>query len=200
MNNILTSDMDTVFEKVYQKLSSPDFGKNLGGELPLYIQPIPVSGQSELNTQVERLISRLSKLGRNSNVVDLYRLALDIIDKEGILETLLEDEKSIDKDDLNATFESIFDTKEILIPRMRSMIEENKYDFVFMTGVGRVYPFIRSHSIVNNMEGLVDNANIVLFFPGEYNRQQISLFGKLPADNHYRAHNLNDIKTIYDNL
>jgi len=71
MNNILTSDMDTVFEKVYQKLSSPDFGKNLGGELPLYIQPIPVSGQTELNTQVERLVSRLSKLGKNSIVVDL---------------------------------------------------------------------------------------------------------------------------------
>ena len=134
MNNIFTSDMDTVFEKVYQKLSSPDFGKNLGGELPLYIQPIPVSGQTELNTQVERLVSRLSKLGKNSIVVDLYRLALDIIDKEGILETLLEDEKNINKDDLNATFESIFDTKEILIPRMRSMIEENKYDFVFITG------------------------------------------------------------------
>ena len=106
MNNILTSDMDTVFEKVYQKLSSPDFGKNLGGELPLYIQPIPVSGQTELNTQVERLVSRLSKLGKNSIVVDLYRLALEIIDEEGILETLLEDEKNIDKDDLNATFES----------------------------------------------------------------------------------------------
>lgn len=200
MNNILTSDMDTVFEKVYQKLSSPDFGKNLGGELPLYIQPIPVSGQTELNTQVERLVSRLSKLGKNSIVVDLYRLALEIIDEEGILETLLEDEKNIDKDDLNATFESIFDTKEILIPRMRSMIEENKYDFVFITGVGRVYPFIRSHSIVNNMEGLADNANIVLFFPGEYNRLQISLFRKLPADNHYRAHNLNDIETTYENL
>ena len=33
--------MDTLFEGVYQKLISPDFGKNLGGELPLFIQPIP---------------------------------------------------------------------------------------------------------------------------------------------------------------
>ena len=44
MNN--NPDMDTLFEGVFQKLMAPDFGKNLGGELPLFIQPIPNSGQT----------------------------------------------------------------------------------------------------------------------------------------------------------
>ena len=55
MNNYI--DMDTLFEGVFKKLVSPDFGKNLGGELPLFIQPIPNSGQTELKQQVERLSS-----------------------------------------------------------------------------------------------------------------------------------------------
>lgn len=59
MNNYI--DMDTLFEGVFKKLVSPDFGKNLGGELPLFIQPIPNSGQTELKQQVERLSSRLQK-------------------------------------------------------------------------------------------------------------------------------------------
>ena len=54
MNNPII-DMDILFEGVYQKLVSPDFGQNLGGELPLFIQQIPVSKQSELTYQANRL-------------------------------------------------------------------------------------------------------------------------------------------------
>lgn len=32
-------DMDSLFEHIYNKLITPNFGENLGGELPLYIQP-----------------------------------------------------------------------------------------------------------------------------------------------------------------
>ena len=53
MNNSII-DMDILFEGVYQKLASMEFGQNLGGELPLYIQPIPVSKQTELNAQAKR--------------------------------------------------------------------------------------------------------------------------------------------------
>ena len=58
MNNPI-ADMDILFEGVYQKLVSPDFGQNLGGELPLFIQQIPVCKQSELTYQANRLVSRL---------------------------------------------------------------------------------------------------------------------------------------------
>ena len=66
------SDMDTLFEEVFRKLISPDFGKNLGGELPLFIQPIPSQGQTELNDQVQRLINRLAKKGKTAMIIDLY--------------------------------------------------------------------------------------------------------------------------------
>ena len=49
MHNNSIEDMDTLFEGVFNKLISPQFGKNLGGELPLYIQPVP-SDRSEENT------------------------------------------------------------------------------------------------------------------------------------------------------
>ena len=66
--------MDTLFEGVYQKLISPDFGKNLGGELPLFIQPIPNAGQTELNAQTERLATRLSKKGKTALIRPLSAL------------------------------------------------------------------------------------------------------------------------------
>ena len=199
MNNSII-DMDILFEGVYQKLASVEFGQNLGGELPLYIQPIPVSKQTELNAQAKRLVSRLSKLGKNAIVIDLYEMSMELLEEQGVLQTLLEEEKELDKDAISSTLDSILDTKEVIIPRISSIISENNPDFVFIIGVGRVYPFIRSHGILNNIEELANNCNLILFFPGEYNNLQLSLFGTISDENYYRGHNLNDIKHPFDKI
>ena len=192
--------MDILFEGVYQKLASVEFGQNLGGELPLYIQPIPVSKQTELNAQAKRLVSRLSKLGKNAIIVDLYEMSMELLEEEGILQTLLEEEKELDQDAISSTLDSVLDIKEVIIPRISSLISENNPDFVFVIGVGRVYPFIRSHGILNNIEELANNCNLILFFPGEYNNLQLSLFGKISDENYYRGHNLNDVKNTFDKI
>lgn len=199
MNNSII-DMDILFEGVYHKLASEEFGQNLGGELPLFIQPIPVSKQTELNAQAKRLVSRLSKLGKNAIVIDLYEMSMELLEEEGVLQTLLEEEKDLDQDAISSTLDSILDIKEVIIPRISSIISENNPDFVFIIGVGRVYPFIRSHGILNNIEELANNCNLILFFPGEYNNLQLSLFGTISDENYYRGHNLNDIKHPFDKI
>lgn len=193
-------DMDIIFEGVYQKLISPDFGQNLGGELPLFIQQIPVSKQSELKYQANRLVSHLAKQGKKAIVIDLFCLSIKILDKEGVLQTLLEEEKELDSDTILSTLDSILDIKEVVIPRINDVIKDNELDFVLITGVGRVYPFLRSHSILNNIEGIANRCNIILFFPGNYNNLQLSLFGIISDENYYRGHNLSDIKCSYDNI
>ena len=192
MNNNI--DMDILFEEIFRKLISPNFGKNLGGELPLFIQPIPVTGQTELDVQVERLVSRLGKKGKTAIIINLYELAMQLLEEEGVLETILEEESDIPQEDISSTLDSILDMKSVIIPRIQDKICESNPDFVFITGVGRVYPFIRSHGILNNIEELAMNNNLILFFPGEYNNLQLSLFGTISDENYYRGHNLNEIK------
>ena len=63
-------------------------------------------------------------------------------------------------------------------------------DIVFITGVGKVYPFMRSHSILNNLHHVFDTLPLVLFFPGTYDGQSLKLFGRLEDQNHYRAFQL----------
>ena len=192
-NNI---DMDTLFEEIFQKLIAPDFGKNLGGELPLFIQSIPITGQTELDVQAKRLVSRLGKKGKTAIIINLYELAIQTLKEEGVLETILEEESNIPQEDVFSTLDSILDMKSVIIPRIQQEICESNSDFVFITEVGRVYPFIRSHGILNNIEELAMNNNLILFFPGEYNNLQLSLFGTISDENYYRGHNLNDIILI----
>lgn len=64
---------------------------------------------------------------------------------------------------------------------------------MFISGVGHVYPFIRSHGILNNMDELTYDCKLILFFPGDYNNQQLKLFGLVPDENYYRGINLNEL-------
>lgn len=198
--NSFVNDIDNLYEGIFQKLMASDFGKNLGGELPLYIQPIPVSMQSEINSKTKALIARLSKKGKTAIAIDLFQLCLEVLDEEGILQTLLEEEKELDHQDISATLDSILDIKEVVIPRIRVKIEQESPDYVFITGVGNVYPFLRSHGILNNIDELTKDSKLILFFPGDYNNLQLSLFGSISDENYYRGQNLNEIKCTYENI
>lgn len=186
-------DIDILFDGVFNKLSSPEFGKNLGGELPLFIQPIPAELQLHVDSQIERLSTRLRKKGLESVSINLYDLCMDILQEECVLDTLLEEEASLDKDDIVSTLDSVLDIKSVLIPRIKETILNASPAFAFINGVGNVYPFVRSHGILNNIDELTDNCNLVLFFPGEYDNLQLKLFGNISDENYYRGHNLNDI-------
>ena len=191
-----TIDMDALFEGVYKKLLSPSFGKNLGGELPLYIQPIPPEQQSELDDQIKRLSNRLKKKGHETITINLYDLCMTILSEEGVLDAILENEANIPFEDIIATLDSVLDIKSVLIPRIKDIIIDSDPAFAFITGVGSVYPFIRSHGILNNIDELSNSCNLIMFFPGDYNNLQLNLFGKISDENYYRGHNLNDIKEI----
>ena len=186
-------DIETLFEGIYNKLISPEFGKNLGGELPLFIQPVPSERQSDVESQIKRLSTRLQKKGITSVSINLYDLCMDILREADVLDAILEQEQEIEREDIISTLDSVLDIKSIIIPRIKDAIVEAHPQYAFISGVGNVYPFVRSHGILNNIDELTDECNLILFFPGEYNNLQLKLFGKISDENYYRGHNLNEM-------
>lgn len=186
-------DLETLFEGIYKKLISPEFGKNLGGELPLFIQPIPSEKQLDVESQIKRLSTRLQKKGIVSVSINLYDLCMDILREADVLDAILEQEQEIEREDIISTLDSVLDIKSIIIPRIKDTIVEAHPQYAFISGVGNVYPFVRSHGILNNIDELTDECNLILFFPGEYNNLQLKLFGKISDENYYRGHNLNEM-------
>ena len=130
--------------------------------------------------------------------IDLYELCISLLNEEGVLETILEDEQNLEQEDIVSTIDSILDIKSVVIPRISEMISEQNPDYAFIAGVGTVYPFIRSHGILNNLDELAKQNNLILFFPGEYNNLQLSLFGVISDENYYRGHNLDEINVTID--
>ena len=121
-------------------------------------------------------------------VYDLYQILLDICQERRILDRIpqMEEQRGAE-----------FMLKQIQrIAPPEAYIEHMKYsdhrsgDVVLIAGIGRVFPYMRSHSILNNMQHVFSDVPVVLFYPGEYNGQFLLLFEKFMDDNYYRAFNL----------
>jgi hypothetical protein len=82
-------------------------------------------------------------------------------------------------------------------------VGEDGTQLTLLTGAGRVYPFLRTHTIFESLQPAMLRHPVVLFFPGEYTQDptggsQLRLFGSLPSPRihnpYYRAINLDNYR------
>jgi len=81
------------------------------------------------------------------------------------------------------------------MPLINEKIKDSEAKVYFLTGIGLVFPYIRSHNVLNNLQNIAKEAPTVAFFPGDYNGHTLNLFGLLKDDNYYRAFNIDKIET-----
>ena len=133
---------------------------------------------------------------RNSSIVefDLYEMMLSIIEEEGYMEDVLRMEKDYDKDLLlREVFQPLLSVEEEE-NRLLEMFQEKAPDdgntIVLITGVGKSFPIVRSHTILNNLQSIFRRNPVVMMYPGRYeikNSMTLRLFERLDDDNYYRA-------------
>ena len=69
-------------------------------------------------------------------------------------------------------------------------MQPQDYDLVLMDGVGSIWPLVRAHSLLNNLQPVMGDTPLVLYYPGNYDRQVLRLFGRVDSGNYYRAFRL----------
>ena len=181
-------------EHIYQVTTSGRF-LSMGGlnnEVPFFICPHSATEAFEMDQDRRRIVSRASKVGVDILDLSLYDLALDLLRNRGILDEILEAEEATDKSELKELLQACLDPADHLVPAIAASMRESQHDVVFLSGVGEVYPFIRSHNVLNNLQSVAKDRPTVLFFPGTYTHAlatgaSLDLFGLLHDDKYYRA-------------
>lgn len=190
------SDISPKFEHLFKIISSPGFlaKQSLGGEIPFFISTYDAKDEIKISEAIRLLKNKLDNQGVTVLELNLYDLTLEIIEKEVGIEDFLEMEKTMDKDEFKDALQSILEIKEVLMPLIGEKINTAAAKVNFLTGIGSVYPYIRSHNILNNLQNIAKDAPTVAFFPGDYDGHSLNLFGLLKDDNYYRAFNIESIK------
>ena len=200
-----TVDLTALAERLFRILSDRDFlaMKGLANEVPIFVQTYDASQEDGLRRLVDALTGRLRSTGLVVKTLDLFTLVLEELEEQGLLDDLLRDEASFQKVELFETLQNYSDPKTHLIPRLIRAISDGDTKLTLLTGAGRVFPFLRTHTILESLQPAMLRHPVVMFFPGEYTQDTaggsyLRLFGALPSPRilnpYYRAMNLNDYR------
>ncbi len=189
-------NINNKFKHLFKVISSEDFllKKSLGGEIPFWISTFKIEDLTEIEKAVKGLKNKLETNGIAVLELNLYDLSMEILNRElggGEIFTI---EKEMEKEEFKGAVQSVLDIREVLMPEIKSRIDKHGARVYFITGVAQVFPFIRSHNILNNLQNIAKEAPTVMFFPGTYSGRSLELFGKLRDDNYYRAFNIDSYK------
>ncbi len=119
---------------------------------------------------------------------DLYKIFLQICEEKHILKSIPNMEERKGKGYLLEQLQKVA-TPESFVEKMK-YDPHQKGDVLLITGVGKVYPFMRSHNILDNLQHLFSDIPVLLLYPGTFNGQDLILFGKFLDGHYYRAFNL----------
>lgn len=184
-------------EHLYRVITSERFltKQGLGNEVPFFICPYPAHDGLIMHEDRKNLVERISHSGVKVLDLSLYDLAIEILQEREILDQILEVEADSDKAEIKELLQGVLDPQAHLIPKIGEAIATTEHHVIFLSGVGEVYPYIRSHNVLNNLQSTAKDSPTVLFFPGNYTHAlatgaSLDLFGELHDDKYYRAFNI----------
>jgi hypothetical protein len=167
----------------------------IGKEVPFYICPYKPEDALDIERIQKQLSNQLEQSGVRVLSINLYDLSMNILKKDGDFEWLIENEQRLPKQRILEEIQGILDVQTVLVQEIGKQLNSNEYDVLFLSGVGEVYPYIRSHNVLNNLQSVAKQRPTLMFFPGAYTQSletgaSLDLFGRLNDDKYYRAFNI----------
>lgn len=191
--------MSERLKHLYKVISSQRFLKmqGLNNEVPFFICAYQSKDSVDMEQLQAQLVSRLEQSGVQVLQVNIYDLAIALLQERGIWQQIIDIETSVSKEELKELLQGVLDPDTHLVPAIAQKIQDTDFDVIFLNGVGEVFPYIRTHSILNNLQSTATQIPTLIFFPGEYTHSLesgafLELFGRLRDDRYYRAFDIAD--------
>ena len=194
------SYLDDRLDLAEKKIKEPKFRENrgLGNEVGYYIFDYPAEDELYVRERINYIQKRNENSGDEYKIVifDLYDIMIELLENKKINEKCfldecysLEQKKGFQKvSNAVANLMKVNSTDGMIVKYIMEHTPDKA--IIFITGIGKCYPIIRSHTVLNNLHLVIDKVPVVLFYPGKYDGQELVLFNEIKDDNYYRAFKL----------
>jgi hypothetical protein len=189
MNDYLTERLN----KILPRIISDDFlrGRGIGNEIAFYIFDYPPEDELRVREHIHFLLDHIPKQRPELRVkhINLFDFILDYLKSRNLLEKALKMQREKGDEALKEALKGPLHENK-LATIFVEVAQPQQNDLVLLSGVGSVWPLLRSHTLLNNLHPIMGNTPLVMFYPGRYDGQSLRLFGKLKSNNYYRAFKL----------
>lgn len=179
-------------DELKDKLLDPKFlsNKGLGNEVGFYIFDYPPEEELVVRDSIPDLKKYLEREKKDVHIqiFDLYEIIIEFFEQRGYMEKNFKMELAKGSEDLFDKMRKalkVATNNDWIVRCIEERLEPDA--IVFILGVGKAYPIIRSHIILNNLQTVVEEKPLILFYPGSYENGSLKLFNKFTDDHYYRA-------------
>jgi hypothetical protein len=179
--------------QILPRLISPELRTNsgLGNEIGFYVFNYPPERELDVRRHVQLLRAQIARQHSELRVseVNLFDLLVDYLRRRKILDPALKLQREKGNMELQRALKGSLHEEKVA-QEFIAAAKLDEHDMVFMTGVGNVWPLLRTHTLLNNLHALMQAKPLIVFYPGMYDGQTLKLFGRLNDQNYYRAFRL----------
>lgn len=182
-------DIMSSLNRVSSRLSEESFltNKGLSNEVGIHVFCYDPKDELTVRAYFDSL-KKKTDVPYNLIECDLYKIFLQICEEKHILKSIPAMEERKGKEYLAEQLQKVA-TPEAFVEKMEYESHQ-KGDVLLITGVGKVYPFMRSHNILDNLQHIFSDIPVLMLYPGTFDGQDLGLFGKFLDGHYYRAFNL----------
>ena len=189
----MTDSLTQRLNEILPRITKNEFlsGKGLGNEIPFYIFDYAPEEEIRIREHIQFLLAHIPKHkpGLQVKHINLLDLVVDELKKRNLLERACQMQKEKGDQALQKALRSPLKSEK-LVQIFVEAAQPQDQDLVLLSGVGSAWPLVRSHNLLNNLQTVMGQTPLVMFYPGRYDGQVLRLFGKTKSDNYYRAFKL----------
>ena len=174
--------------------------RGLNNDLPFYICEFRAAEAFEMQRMQCQLINTLGSFaveclgGRGVKVleINLYDLCIDLLKaREGssqdstLWDEIIAIESDVEKDNLLELLQNVLGIEDYLVPAIAERMQQAEFDVLFLSGIGEVFPYIRSHNVLNNLQSTAKEKFFGKYFEqltGTLSLRQQIIAGKSEAE------------------
>lgn len=189
----MSQSLQDRLNQIPDKILSQEFlqSQGLGNEIGFWVFDYAPEEELKVREYLAFLTGFLSKKHSHLKVisVNLLEMMRDYLEERKFLDKAVQmQEKKGDQALLKALAGPMHMDK--FAPYMMEQTNASEQDIILIHGLGSVWPVLRAHSLLNKLHGLLGHKPVVLFYPGEYDGQSLTLFNRILSNNYYRAFSL----------
>lgn len=179
-------------EVLQERLLDPNFleNKSLGNEMSFYIFDYNPSDEWLVRQEIPGIFEFIEKNKPDIHfqIFDLYEIILHFFEKRGYMDKNFKAELKVGSEKVIRKMQDglkIATDRDEIIQYIRENLDTDAV--VVLTGIGKSFPILRSHIILNSLQSLIQNQSLLMFYPGKFENNTLKLFDIYHDDNYYRA-------------
>ena len=190
----MTLSLEERLNQILPRITSREFldSKGLGNEIGFWIFDYPPDREMEVRdflsgTVVPALGKQLPAI--RCAVVNLLALVTDLLEERNLLDKAIAMQHDKGDDSALVALRSVL-KEDKLAQKIATRHDIAALDLLVLTGVGAVYPMLRTHTLLSALHPIMGNTPLLMFFPGRYDGHSLRLFNTQAEDHYYRAFRL----------